>query len=147
MPDSSATHVITPPKKMGVTTAFRRAFPDSRTDPITVPQVVAAPEKVAIPGYELQHELGRGGMGVVYAARQLKLDRVVALKLLLGGRFAGQDDRARFRREVEAVARLQHPNIVQVYDIGEHDGIVYAAFEYVEGETLAARLKVKSITN
>jgi hypothetical protein len=66
----------------------------------------------AVPGYEILSELGRGGMGVVFKARQLGLDRLCALKMILSGGYAGSDERTRFRREAEAIARLQHPNIV-----------------------------------
>jgi len=95
----------------------------------------------AVPGYEVLGELGRGGMGVVFKARQLSLNRMVALKLLLSGAFAGAAEVARFRREAEAVARVRHPNIVHVYDVGEHQGFLYCVLEYVEGGTLAQRLK------
>src|SRR5262245_1161033 len=91
-------------------------------------------------GYEVLGELGRGAMGVVYKARQEGLKRLVALKMILGGRHAGAATLARFRREAEAVARLQHPNIVQVFEAGEHDGLPFLAMELVVGGSLERRL-------
>jgi serine/threonine protein kinase len=85
-------------------------------------------------------ELGRGGMGVVYKARQAGLNRTVALKMLLGGAFAGPGELARFQAEAEAVARLQHPNIVQIYEVREQDGLPFFALEFVDGGSLAGQL-------
>jgi WD40 repeat protein len=93
-----------------------------------------------VPGYEVLGELGRGGMGVVYQARQVGLDRVVALKMLLEGSHAGPDDLARFRREAEVIARLRHPNVVQIYQVGEYQGLPFFSLEYCAGGSLARQI-------
>src|SRR5260370_18866597 len=84
--------------------------------------------------------LGRGGMGVVYKARHLRLNRIVALKMLLAGAYAAPPELARFQREAEAVAGLRHANIVQVHDVGDQDGRPYFTMEYVEGGSPAHML-------
>ena len=93
-----------------------------------------------IPGVEILSELGRGGMGVVYKARQVRLNRLCALKILLPGDNDGPEFRVRFLAEAEMIAKLRHPNIVQIYGLGEHDGLPYFEMEYVEGGSLARRL-------
>lgn len=88
-------------------------------------------------GYELLEVLGEGGMGVVYKARQRALNRVVALKMIRSGAFASGSEVRRFRSEAQAVAKLQHPNVVTIHDVGEQDGRPYFSMEYIEGKNLA----------
>jgi WD40 repeat protein len=104
------------------------------------PAAAGEEELPAVPGYEVLGRLGRGGMGVVYKARQTALKRPVALKMILAGGHLDEQQRQRFRTEAEAVARLQHPNIVQVYEVGEYQGRPYLALEYVDGGSLAQRV-------
>src|SRR5262249_30129247 len=125
------------------------ANPESWTEtavgpPATATRVFPAPTGAPeVPGYEIMGTLGRGGMGVVYKALHRKLNRVVALKMVLGGTGSGADDRQRFRGEAEAVARLQHPNIVQVFEVGDWrppgaaEPLPYFSLELVEGGNLA----------
>ncbi len=105
----------------------------------TVPAPGEPLDRLSIPGYSLLRVLGRGGMGVVYEARQEQLNRLVALKMILSGGHASDEDVIRFRTEAEAIARLQHPNIVQIYEIGEHQGLPYFSLEYCGGGSLASQ--------
>jgi WD40 repeat protein len=143
------------------TVAFQAAPPDPaplpRTDvslprgavisslPATLPPDPAiqpdAPELPAVPGYEILGELGRGGMGVVYKALHLRLNRVVAVKMILGGAHASEADLVRFLAEAEAVAHLQHLNIVQIYGSGQHKGLPFFTLEFVPGGSLADKVR------
>jgi serine/threonine protein kinase len=96
---------------------------------------------VAVPGYEILKQLGRGGMGVVYQARHLRLGRVVALKMILAGGHASEADLVRFLAEAEVVAGLQHRHVVQLYEFGRHEGLPYFTLEFVGGGSLADKLR------
>lgn len=110
-----------------------------------------AEKEVARPGmtignYEILEEIGRGAVGVVYKARQKSLDRLVALKILLAGQAASEEQIQRFHQEALAVAKLRHPNIVPVYDVGVHEGKHYFAMEYVDGKPLNHMMKKSRFT-
>jgi hypothetical protein len=93
-----------------------------------------------VPGHEILGVLGKGGMGIVYQARHQALNRLVALKMIKATGQAEAAALARFRTEAEAIARLQHPHVVQIYEVGEYDGLPYLALEFVEGGSLGQRL-------
>ena len=101
--------------------------------------VSVADPSVRIPGYEVLGELGRGGMGVVYKARQQSLDRIVAIKMVLAASHAGATAISRFLQEAKTIALLKHPHVVQVYDYGSHEGKPFFSLEYLEGGSLADR--------
>jgi hypothetical protein len=121
------------PRDEGATSTYRSRL--ERTDK----NLMARPPSIS--GYETLGELGHGGMGVVYRAKQISLNRIVALKMIRSGDLASSEDVARFRSEAEAVARLKHPNIVHIYEVGDHDGRPYFSLEYVEGGALDQRIK------
>ncbi len=115
-------------------------------EPASTSEVDAAPsarrgdDPPHIARYGVEAVLGHGGMGIVYRALDTRLHRTVALKMLLAGAYVRPGERERFLREAEAAAGLRHPNIVQVYDIGEHDGRPYFTMELLEGGSLAQQL-------
>jgi hypothetical protein len=121
------------------------AEPETLRPPAAGVAASPAAATVEVPGYEVLAEVGRGGMGVVYKARQLRPDRIVALKMLLAGRQAGQQERTRFLHEAEAVARLQHPHIVALYEAGQHGDLPYFTLEFVAGGSLADVLRGKPL--
>jgi len=129
----------------GSETSTERAL--MATNPMETKVIPSAPAEhptplplPSVPGYELLGELGRGGMGVVYRARHLRLQRIVALKMIRDASLASPRERERFQTEAEAVARFQHPHIVQIFEIGEHEGRPYFSLEFVSGGSLADKV-------
>ncbi len=143
--------------------AARRVSPrGGGSDTVPGPNATPRTDWPRVSGYEILGELGGGGMGVVYKAREVRLDRLVALKMMRapewrppsgtseppGPERNGEgEDRARFRIEAEAVARLQHPNLVQIFQLGEQGGRLFFAMELVEGGTLAGHAAGKPLPN
>src|SRR5262245_262392 len=118
-------------------TVAAEPLPATKRAPSTAPHRADDHPRAEFPGYEILSELGSGGMGVVYKARQIRTDRVVALKV---PGHLDLETRVRFTTEAQAAARVSHPHIVQVYEVGEHQGRPFLALEYVPGGTLADRL-------
>lgn len=114
--------------------------PDGIEDQPAAAKSDAPPAFSSFGNFELEAEIGRGGMGVVYRARQLSPNRLIALKMILPGRMASADQIARFRAEADAAARLKHPHVVAVHEVGEIDGQPYFSMPLIEGTTLAKRL-------
>jgi eukaryotic-like serine/threonine-protein kinase len=127
---------------LGANTPQAAPTPSAPADPDAIPALSKRHpgEEISIPGYRVEGVISRGGMGVVYRARQLQPDRPVALKMILSGRHASAEQRERFRREAEAVAHLNHPNVVQIFEVGEHDGQPFFSMEHVAGGNLGQRL-------
>jgi outer membrane protein assembly factor BamB len=114
--------------------------PEGATLPPSASPAAAPRGLPQVPGYEVLDRLGEGGMGVVYRARQAGLDREVALKMILAGSHAGEQDLERFLAEARAIARLRHPNIVQIHEVGEHEGKPYFSLEFCAGGSLDRKL-------
>src|SRR4030095_15474858 len=120
------------------------AFPDEPAVPAAASQI--ANRKIRYFGdYELIEEMAHGGMGIVYKARQVSLNRLVALKMIRAGELADEKEVARFRTEAEAVANLDHPNIVPIYEVGEHEGRHYFSMKLIEGGALSERIPKSGI--
>jgi serine/threonine protein kinase/tetratricopeptide (TPR) repeat protein len=120
--------------------AEKAKFAETLAETIVLPGPAEWP---TIPGYEILSKLDEGGMGVIYKARQAALKRVVALKMIVSGAYATAHERARFRLDAQLLAELQHPNIVQIHAVGEHEGLPYFAMEFMEGGSLSEKIKGK----
>ncbi len=139
-PSPTGTGADLPPTLVPDTSVVADHFVTRATLSQTTPAADEVRPRAVVPGYDILSELGRGGMGVVYKARHLALNRVVALKMILAGAHAGAQDRLRFKAEAEVIARLQHPNVVQIYEVGEAEDYPFFAMEFVPGGSLAAKV-------
>ncbi|MBM3983114.1 MAG: serine/threonine protein kinase [Planctomycetes bacterium] len=156
--DNNRTADFTPPADPPADANGETLAPPDASGPVTLSHTPAAEDATAtaspggtaavapgslpdIPGYVVEEEIARGGMGVVYRARHLRLNRPAAIKMILGGKYHDPTARIRFLIEAEAVAALDHPHVVHVHEFGTHDGLPFFALEFVGGGTLAEKLK------
>jgi hypothetical protein len=121
-------------------------LPPPASEPASAAPAPRGEAVLAPPGYEVLGKLGEGGMGVVYKARQVNADRLVALKMIRHSAHAGPAELARFRTEAEAIARLQHPHVVQVFEVGEHNGLPFFSLEFCPGGSLDKKLAGTPLT-
>jgi len=134
--DGDGREMFTKPEVIGPTRSFQGDETDKKSKAATKKRASSDPAMPDIPGYRIEGILGRGGMGIVYRAWQVGLNRPVALKMILDKRQADDSALARFQAEAEAVAKLDHENIVKIYEIGTTDGLPYFSLEFVEGRSL-----------
>jgi serine/threonine protein kinase len=134
--------LVTPAQRRSAVRALRQGQQDQasarKRDRQLAPAILPIPRQIG--DYDVLAEIGRGGMGVVYKAQHRTLHRLAALKMVLAGEFASSTQELRFRLEAELAARVQHPNIVQVYEISSYEGRPFLAMEWVDGGSLANRL-------
>jgi eukaryotic-like serine/threonine-protein kinase len=150
-PKAATTAAAVSPASMGETTPNLRAVPKDRaaTAPVSAAAAAALPESERLGRYQLEREIGRGAMGVVYLGRDTAINRMVAIKAIpLAAEFSDAElveARARFFREAETAGRLNHPNIVTIYDVGEERGLAYIAMEYLKGRHLSDYAKSNNL--
>lgn len=128
----------------GASPSAKSELPPGLNSPGRADKKLGTPRRIA--SYEILDEIGRGGMGVVYKAQDLRLKRIVALKVILAGGHAGDVELARFQTEAESVARLKHHNFVQIYEVGSDEGLPFLALEYCPGGSLEDRIVEFSLT-
>jgi eukaryotic-like serine/threonine-protein kinase len=148
-PKAATTATKVPPASLSETTPNLHATPKDRTAPAPASAAASLPENERLGRYQLEREIGRGAMGIVYLGRDTAINRMVAIKAIpLAAEFSDAElveARARFFREAETAGRLNHPNIVTIYDVGEERGLAYIAMEYLKGRHLSDYAKSNNL--